>query len=106
MVAGILLMLHRWLAVHLVMLLVHRMMLLMLRMVMHVGSGSVFAIGGRRILGWTGMAGRFVWMHSRGWCAFRVRRMGGRWSTGCRRRSTGSIATGRWRFRSLFPTHY
>lgn len=101
-VARVLLVLHRRLAVHLVMLLVHRMMLLV-RMVVHVWGGTVFAVG--RIGAW--MAGRFVWMHSGWrWCAFRVRRMGGRWSTGCRRRSTGSIATGRRRFRSLFPTHY
>lgn len=112
-VAGILLMLHRRLAVrHLVMLLlVHRMLLVLLVMVVHVGA-AIFAVGSRGILGWTPwMSGRFVRMHS-GWrlarCTFLrvLRRMGGRWSTGCRRRSTGSIATGRWRFRSLFPTHY
>lgn len=81
-VAGILLVLHRRLAVHLVVLLVHRVMLLV-RMVMHVGRGTVFAVG--RVLGWTWMAGRIIWMHSRWrWRAFRMRRMGGRWSTGCR----------------------
>lgn len=81
-VAGILLMLHRRLAVrHLVMLLlVHRMLLVLLVMVVHVGA-AIFAVGGRRVLGWARMSGRFVRMHS-GWrlarCTFLrvLRRMG------------------------------
>lgn len=114
-VARVLLVLHRRLAVHLVlvlgMLLVHARV--MLRKVVHVRRGSVFAVGritGRAGIagGWHVMPGRFVRVHAgRRPGPVRMRRVW-RWPTGCRRRSAttaGSIATGR-RFRCLFTTHY
>lgn len=108
-IARVLLVLHRRLAVHLVLgmlrMMLHRVLLVM---VVHVRSTTAFfAVGSRVLLGWTGIAGRWhviVRMHSGRWPF----RMGRRWSTGCRRRSTaGAIATcRRRRFHSLFPTHY
>lgn len=114
MVARVLLVLHRRLAVHLVlvllrMLLVHGRM--MLRVVVHV-RGSVFAVG--RVTGRAGVAGRWHVMTGRIVRVHAGRRAGPalrmwRWPTGCRRRrsaaTAGAIAAGR-RFRCLFTTHY
>lgn len=109
MVSGILLMLHRRLAIHLMlvmlrMLLVHRMML---RVMMHI----VFVVSAR--IRWTGitsrrhvMSGRFIRVHSGGIFGSRMRRM--RRSGGRRSRSLATISpgrTGRRRFRFL-ATHY
>lgn len=120
-ISRVLLMLHRRLAVHLVLRMLRMLLvlhgMLLVRMVVHVRCTTVFAVGCGILLGWTRIASRWhemsgslIRMHSGRWPFW----MGRWWSTGCRRRSTttaGAIATGstrrrRRRFHSLFPTHY